>query len=336
MKHFRLSAIYTIASLVLAFAIGLSAQHSILAAAEVGLTTLILGILETSMSFDNAIANASILKDMDPVWRRRFISFGMPLAVFGMRGAFPVLILSLALGMGPAAAIHTALTDPIAYAHALASSRPYLMMMGGAFLLQVALEFFMDEEKDVHWLVGAEKWLQKAGSGLSIIPVLVGLFVVSLASVLSLHPVCMAVSGLSGLLLHYLVGKVGDFLEDGASSVARAGVASFISLELMDASMSFDGVIGALAVTTNPLIITLGLGIGAMFVRSLTLYFVEKETLTQFRYLEHGAFWAILILAAMMFVSTEVEVPDIVTGLTGATLVGLAFWSSVRWSKNHA
>lgn len=338
MKHFRIAGIYAGISLLAAFALGLNTTHSLTSALLVTLTTLILGVLETSMSFDNAIANASILKDMDPVWRRNFITYGMPLAVFGMRGLFPVLILSATLGMNPYAAVHVALTDPVRYAAALEHTRPYLMMCGGMFLLQVALAFFLDQEKDVHWVSVLEKPFQVLGC-VETLPYLIGLLVLILVPAFSPDAPMMALAGLCGLVAHYLVGKIGDQisgLDPAKPFILSAGAGGFLYLEVMDASMSFDGVIGAMAVTTNPFIITLGLGIGAMFVRSLTLYFVEQQTLTQYRYLEHGAFWAILVLAMTMFVSTRFDVPDVITGLTGASLVGLAFWSSLRWNRRIA
>lgn len=104
----------------------------------------------------------------------------------------------------------------------------------------------------------------------------------------------------------------------------------------MDASFSFDGVIGAFALSTNLFIIALGLGIGAMFVRSLTIMLVKKSTMAEYRYLEHGAFWAILALAVMMFISVRVDIPEVITGLIGAGLIGIALLSSLRWNKINA
>ena len=102
---------------------------------------------------------------------------------------------------------------------------------------------------------------------------------------------------------------------------------------MLDASFSFDGVIGAFALSNNLFVIAIGLGIGAMFVRSLTLLLVERGTLTEYRYLEHGAFWAILSLAAIMFLETVRHVPEGVTGLIGAAFLGVAFWSSLRHNR---
>ena len=80
-------------------------------------------------------------------------------------------------------------------------------------------------------------------------------------------------------------------------------------------------------------IIMIGLGIGAMFVRSLTVMMVEKKVLKQFLYLEHGAHWAIGALSLIMLVSTRYEVPEVVTGLIGLIFILGAFYSSVKHNK---
>ena len=115
--------------------------------------------------------------------------------------------------------------------------------------------------------------------------------------------------------------------------VAKAGFGAFLYLEVLDASFSFDGVIGAFALTNNLIIIAIGLGIGAMFVRSMTVYLVRKGTMSEYRYLEHGAFYAIVALAVIMYINTFSHIPEVITGLIGAVLIGLAFWSSVRWNR---
>jgi hypothetical protein len=146
------------------------------------------------------------------------------------------------------------------------------------------------------------------------------------------------VAGIFGLLTFIAVEALGNVLEgseDATGVVVRSGLASFLYLEVLDASFSFDGVIGAFALSNNLFIIALGLGIGAMFVRSLTVMLVDKGTLSEYRYLEHGAFWAIIALSIIMLTSAyeRVEVPETVTGLIGAVLIGLSLWSSVRQNR---
>ena len=118
--------------------------------------------------------------------------------------------------------------------------------------------------------------------------------------------------------------------------MVQRGLGGFIYLNVLDASFSFDGVIGAFALSNNMVIIALGLSIGAMFVRSLTLLLVQKGTLAQYRYLEHGAFWAILALAAIMLISARYEVPETLTGVIGAALIAVSLWWSIRHKRRHA
>jgi len=144
------------------------------------------------------------------------------------------------------------------------------------------------------------------------------------------------ISGVFGLLAFIVVDAIGTAMggvPGGRRALQRAGAASFLYLEVLDASFSFDGVIGAFALTDNLFVIAIGLGIGAMFVRSLTVMLVEEGTLTSFRYLEHGAFYAIGALAFLMFLGTVVDVPEAVTGLVGAAFIGLSLWSSVRYER---
>ena len=110
----------------------------------------------------------------------------------------------------------------------------------------------------------------------------------------------------------------------------RSGLGGFVYLNVLDASFSFDGVIGAFALSNNMVIIALGLSVGAMFVRSITLLLVERGTLAQYRFLEHGAFWAIIALGAIMLASARIAIPETVTGLIGAALCGLSLWASRR------
>ncbi|MGP4027808.1 DUF475 domain-containing protein [Actinomadura sp. 3N407] len=114
-----------------------------------------------------------------------------------------------------------------------------------------------------------------------------------------------------------------------ALATGKAGFFLFLYLEVLDASFSFDGVIGAFAISTDPIVIALGLGIGAMYIRSLTVFLVRKGTLHEYVYLEHGAHWAIGALAVCMLISIGHHVPEWITGGLGAGLIIAAFASSI-------
>jgi hypothetical protein len=110
----------------------------------------------------------------------------------------------------------------------------------------------------------------------------------------------------------------------------------FIYLNVLDATFSFDGVVGAFAVSNSIILIGLGLGIGSMFVRSMTIHMVEKDTLGGLPYLEHGAFWSIGVLTAMMFAGTVVDIPEVVSGLSAAIILGIAVVHSLIANKAEA
>ena len=208
---------------------------------------------------------------------------------------------------------------------------------GGTFLMMVALGFFIDEEKEIDWIGGLERRLRRAAGvqGLQVGLVLVVL--VSFASVLDpIETGIFLFSALLGLLSYLALDMLGNWLdaEQEVAGAARAGgLGAFLYLEVLDALFSFDGVIGAFAVTKNLFLIAIGLGIGAMYVRSMTIMLVEKRTLAEFRYLEHGAFYSILVLSVLMYAQAVVHVPEAITGLLGAALIGVALWSSVRHNR---
>ncbi|QDQ29019.1 DUF475 domain-containing protein [Chitinimonas arctica] len=328
-KYFKGSIFATVAGLVLAFYVG-GPKAAFIAA--------ILSVLEVSLSFDNAVVNATVLKDMDDKWRHRFMTWGMLIAVFGMRVVFPVLIVAVIAHLSPWAALMMAVSQPDKYAAALTSAHVVVAGFGGAFLLMVFLKFFLDKEKDVHWVRLIEAPLSKLGKMESIQIAVCLAAIYGISTLVHAHEqLPFVLSAVAGLVTYIVVDGFAALLETeqpgDAGVVARTGLSAFLYLEVLDASFSFDGVIGAFALSNNIFIIAIGLGIGAMFVRSLTIMFVEKGTLDQFRYLEHGAFYAIGALATIMFIGTFHEISEVVTGLIGAGFIGLAMWSSIRHNR---
>jgi hypothetical protein len=305
-------------------------------------TVLFLALLEASLSFDNAVVNAGILAGWNPLWRRRFLTWGMLIAVFGMRLIFPVVIVAVAAGIGPVKAIDLALNNPVEYGRALTAAHHQIAGFGGAFLLMVFLRFFVAHHKTEHWLRVLERPLSRLGKMESIEAALT-LFVVVVASWLIPDPVRegqFVVAGVWGVVAFILIKGMAALLggadEHSTHHVVRQGVAGFIYLEVLDASFSFDGVVGAFAITQDLIIIALGLGAGAMFVRSFTLLLVERSSLDTYRYLEHGAFWAVGALAIIMLGGVEFHVPEAITGLVGALLIVLALGSSIRANRKSS
>ncbi|MBL9059955.1 MAG: DUF475 domain-containing protein [Mangrovicoccus sp.] len=337
--YFKWAFIVTAIGLALGLWLGFATEHTIAGAMKVFFIVCVLAVLEISLSFDNAIVNANKLKDMTPVWQQRFLTWGIVIAVFGMRIIFPVLIVVVAANIGPWQAMVLAAARPEEYAAIMHDAHLPIAAFGGTFLMMVALNFFFDHEKDVHWVHSLEDWASRYSSirGIEIAVVLVIMLMFSriLPEAESIAFVTASIWGLLTFLLVEVLGGVLDKNEEAMSGAARGGLGAFLYLEVLDASFSFDGVIGAFALSHNLFVIAIGLGVGAMYVRSMTIMLVEKGTLAQFRYLEHGAFYAILILSVIMYCQTIVHIPEVITGLGGAGLIGIALWSSIRWNRQN-
>ncbi len=340
LRNFGGSIAFTLVCLALAAAYGWFQTASVPATLAMLWIVVMLSVLEVSLSFDNAVVNAVVLREMDEVWQRRFLTWGMVIAVFGMRIVFPLAIVAIAAGIGPVDALRISLTEPARYEAIVSSAHVGIAGFGGAFLAMVGLSFFFDGEKDVHWITGIERALAHFADikAAEIAILLTALYGISL-----LLPADEALTflgaGALGIVTFIAVEAIGTLLEmqeaaqKAAGQVVRSGLGGFLYLNVLDASFSFDGVIGAFALSNNMVVIALGLSIGAMFVRSLTLMLVRNGTLAEYRYLEHGAFWAIVALAAIMLISAHVAIPETVTGLIGAVLIGLSLWWSVRHNR---
>lgn len=340
-KTFRWSFVITIVALVLAFLYG---------GWPALLLCIILGILEVSLSFDNAVLNATILRKMSPFWQKIFLTIGIFIAVFGMRLIFPLLIVSLAAGISIPETLELALEkgDPHeegTYGYIFASIHPIVASFGGMFLLLLFLTFIFESRK-ITWLTWVEKPLAKLGK----IP-LISIGIAVIALLLATLPlegeirVEALVAGLIGVVVFFIVHGLGEaFRRYGenkakhsmALAVGKAGFFLFLYLEVLDATLSFDGAIGAFAVTSDPIIIALGLGlIGAIFVRSLTVFMVRRRTLDSFVHLEHGAHWAIGALAVILLISMSSHINEFITGSIGVVFIAAAVWTSIIYRKKH-
>mgnify|MGYP002524002460 CR=1 FL=1 len=347
-KYFTESYFVTIAGLILAYFWGEHVQTG--SGFICVFIALVLGILEVSLSFDNAVVNATKLKKMSEKWRHRFITWGIAIAVFGMRFLFPLLVVSVFAKLNILKVLDIALHNSKLYAFYLHQTHATIVTFGGTFLLMLFLGYFLNPEKETDWLKPVERFLKKAPAS-KFLDTLVTLAVLDVVQMIQPPPlhISVTISGLAGILVYLGIDTISKKLEDlekkavvnnsencedGIGSKVKfascTGLISFLYLELIDASFSLDGVLGAFALSHDIIIITIGLAIGAMFVRSLTIMFVEKGTLDEFIYLESGAHWAIGALAVLMFVSTVRPVPEIVTGLTGVGFIAASFISSLK------
>lgn len=340
----------------------------------------ILGVLEVSLSFDNAVINATILERMSAFWQKMFLTVGVLIAVFGMRLLFPLVIVWITGGLNPVEALDLAMNPPPegqthfadgqpSYETILTEAHPQIAAFGGMFLLLLFLNFVLTERPQT-WLTWLEKPLATLGKLDQLAVVLAALALVLTAEFLAPDEsrATVLIAGILGMVTYMTVDGLSSLFmaqpesdepeSDGPESegpdshrsgsngsgphpvtvaAGKAGFFLFLYLELLDASFSFDGVIGAFAITSDPIIIALGLGfIGAMFVRSITIYLVRKGTLGEYRYLEHGAHWAIGALAAILLISIEIEINEVITGLVGVAFIGASLASSIRANRREA
>lgn len=327
----------------------------------------ILSILEISLSFDNAVVNAGILKKMNAFWQKIFLTIGVLIAVFGMRLVFPVVIVAISAQMGPIEAVDLALTDKDRYQELVTDAHPAIAAFGGMFLLMIFLDFIF-EDREIKWLAWLERPLAKLGKVdmLSVCIALIVLLITSMTFATHAHQhggahvdkaETVLLAGIAGLVTYMIVGGLSGYFEERLeedeereheaeeeaarqgrpkSAIALAGKAAFfmfLYLEVLDASFSFDGVIGAFAITNDIILMALGLGIGAMYVRSLTVYLVRQGTLDDYVYLEHGAHYAIGALAVILMITIQYQIHEVITGLVGVVLIAWSFWSSVRRNR---
>ncbi len=301
------------------------------------LICLLLVVLEVSLSFDNAVVNATVLRHMSEIWQRRFLTWGILIAVFGMRLVFPVVIVALATGLGLWEVTNLAFNAPEEYQKHVLDAHVGIASFGGMFLLMVFLHFICDKTKDLHWIGVIERRLTQLGKLESVEVILaMTLLLIMQAWLPEADRISAMVSGTVGVVSYVFVRSVTALFSstDHATGViAYSGFAGFMYLQLLDASFSLDGVIGAFAISSDIVIIMLGLGIGAMFVRSLTVYLVRRGTLDEYVFLEHGAHYGIGALAIIMLLSMKFHVPEVITGLIGVTFIILSLLSSVRYRK---
>ena len=343
MQFYRFSIVFTLMCLALGLWYGWMSTGTVSGIAQVLWIIVVLSVLEVSLSFDNAVVNASVLKEMDEVWQRRFLLWGIAFAVFGMRIVFPLAIVAIAAGLGPVDTVRLSLTDPAEYERIVSSAHVGIAGFGGAFLAMVWLKFFFDADKEVHWIGVVERQLAAVSAVKAVEIGLLLLVLWGISSLLSAEEaLTFIIAGILGIVTFIAVEAVNTALEIHderrriAGAAVRSGLGGFLYLNVLDASFSFDGVIGAFALSNNMVVIALGLSIGAIFVRSMTIHLVKRGTLAEYAYLEHGAFWAIIALGVIMLFGAVVHVPEAVTGLIGAVLIGLSLWWSVRHKRREA
>ncbi|AFZ67463.1 DUF475 domain-containing protein [Deinococcus peraridilitoris] len=354
-KHFGFGIIFSILCIIGAGVYGF-VTGDVATAAQFAFIAIVLGVMEVSLSFDNAVVNAKVLTGMDLVWRHRFLTWGIAIAVVGMRFVFPILIVMATASLGFTEVVSLAFNNPTEYSEHLEEAHVLISAFGGTFLGLVFLHYFFDKTKDVHWIGPIERRLARAGNldKVEVSVILTALLALVALTVAPAEKYSALLAGGLGILTYLLVKALAGMFEppedeEGeeadtrrakvkavSETATKAGALSFLYLEVLDASFSLDGVIGAFAISKEVVVIAAGLAIGAVFVRSMTLWLVETGTLTEYRFLEHGAHWGIGALAIIMLLSMNraVHIPELITGLIGLGFIIAAVMWSVRANKS--
>lgn len=336
LRYFGFSGFITLAAIVISgVELGLAAA----------ITMVVLIAIEIAFSFDNAVINAKVLERLSRFWQQLFLTVGMVIAIVGMRFVFPIVIVMVTAGLSWSAVIDDALHHPDVYAEHLHEAHSAIGAFGGSFLLSLTLYFLFDDARKELWWKRVEGPLQRAKGGFWLPPVITIAIVLVLSLFAGEESGTIIRAGLAGALSYTGIklfidglGKLSGNPEGGGKKmyVGWGAFGAFMYLQVLDASFSFDGVLGAFAITNKILLIALGLGVGAIWVRSLTVYMVRKGTLNAYVHLEHGAHYAILVLAIALLSSLYIEIPDAITGIVGLGVIGASFYTSLQVIKDKA
>jgi hypothetical protein len=304
------------------------------------LIACLLIIIEVTFSFENAIINARVLSRMSRFWQQMFLTVGIVIAIFGMRVVFPIVIVAMTAQLPWRNVLDLALNHPEAYATALEAAHHSIAAFGSMFLLMLGLHFFF-EKRSTHWLKPIELPLQKIGRKWLHAPVALAILA-AVAPATGAHALDVWTAGLAGIVTYLAIHGLSELfghnktLTSTAKMTGLAGLSAFLYLEVLDASFSFDGVVGAFAITSDVILIAIGLGVGAFWVRSLTIFMVRRGTLEAYRYLEHGAHYTIIVLASILLIGLFWHVPEVFAGLIGLVMIGASILASVKANRLHS
>ena len=292
-------------------------------------------LFETISSIDNAVINAQVLSTMSERARRWFLIWGLLVAVFLLRGLLPFIIVWVTNpSLGPVETITAAFSSDPKIHEAVELSAPILLIGGGTFLIFLFFHWLFLEPKKFG-LVG-ERFIQSQGvwfyAIVSIILALIVLFA------LRINPF-MAFGAVVGSTAFFITH---GFKENAAQaekslltkSQSHSDLSKILYLEVIDATFSIDGVVGAFAFTLSVPLILLGNGIGAFVVREVTIHNIER--IQKYVYLKNGAMYSILFLGVIMILNSfGSHIPEWFTPIVTAIIIGYFFIKSRSELKVH-
>ena len=296
------------------------------------LTIIGLSLFEIVSSIDNAVINADVLKTMSEKGRRWFLTWGLFFAVFLMRGLLPFLIIfALHPSLGIIGTITAAFSADPSIALAIESAAPPLLAAGGIFLLFLFVHWLFMEDK--HYGLRGEKYIHERGFWFyAVVSILLTLII---WFAINSNPL-MAFGAAIGASLFFIVNGFREQAEKKEKEIMKKGKMSDISkllyLEVIDASFSIDGVLGAFAFTLAVPLILIGNGIGAIVLRQITVSNIEN--IKKYKYLKNGAMYSIAALGSIMILEAfHLPIPVWLSPIVTIGILGYFFYKSHRELK---
>lgn len=292
------------------------------------LTTLGLSLFEIITSIDNAVINAEVLSGMSHKARRWFLVYGFLFAVFIVRGLLPLLIIFLTNPeLGIVGAFTATLSHDPRVAASIDQSAPFLLLGGGVFLVFLFFHWLFLEPK--HYGLIGERFFTAQGAWFFALVSIMLSVIVWLA--LKTHPM-LAFSAVVGSTAFFIIHGFRQFAEEQERELVKGGMSDLSKiayLEVLDATFSIDGVIGAFAFTFSVPLILLGNGLGAIVLRKLTVSNIDR--IKHYKYLKNGAMYSILCLGVIMIVdSFGGHIPEWLSPIITFLVVGYFFFKSRR------
>jgi hypothetical protein len=292
------------------------------------LTIAGLCLFETITSIDNAIINAEVLSTMSQKARQWFLIWGLLFAVFVIRGALPWLIVwASAPSLGPVGAFTATFSSDPAVVAAIAQASPILLVGGGTFLLFLFLHWIFLEEKE--YGICGERYIATKGVWFFAV---VSIFLAGIVWLAIGKNPMMAFGAVVGSSAFFIVHGFRQNAEEHERKMVSgdlSDISKIFYLEIIDATFSIDGVMGAFAFTMAVPLIIIGNGIGALIVRELTVRNVD--TIRNYRYLKNGAMYSILVLGIIMILDGfGAQIPEYVSPIITFAIVGYFLYRSIR------
>jgi len=292
-------------------------------------------LFEIIISVDNAIINAEVLGTMSKKARKWFLLWGIIIAVFLVRGLLPWLIIWASNpSLGFFGSFTASFSSDPKVAEIIEQSAPILLIGGGTFLVFLFFHWLFLEPK--HYGLAGEEFLHKQGVWFfAVVSVLLAAIVWFAIHINPLMAFGAVVGSTAFFITHGFkenAEQAEKMMIEGSSKMSD--LSKIFYLEVIDATFSIDGILGAFAFTFILPLILIGNGIGALVVRQLTISNIEN--VKKYKYLKNGAMYSILALGVVMLGhSFGAHIPDWISPVVTFLIIGFFFWKSHKELKKQ-